>query len=213
MAKKKHNNGKNSKRTRSPQELWAINNYYKNKAKSNNGTSNKTKVDKLKANEKAVSSTNKNNNNKSSFKLPLKNGGHRWNIYRVSNVILNGRNDGDVHGGLVLDEENGNIMLAQVTHSDRKGKRNNLKIRNVDSTDVDKDGILNDSYIERRLIVSTKTKNGEEGIDIIALNKQMNDLEFTEDEKQKILDELSHLSTAEERYKKFLELAKKKGDT
>ena len=45
---------------------------------------------------------------KKEFKLPLNNGGRRWNIFRVSNKILNGRNDGDVHGGLVLDELNDN---------------------------------------------------------------------------------------------------------
>lgn len=42
----------------------------------------------------------------------------------------------------------------------------------------------------------------------------MNDLQFTEEEKRDILNELSHLSTAEERYNKFKELAsKKKNDT
>ena len=147
------------------------------------------------------------------FKLPLNNGGHRWNIYRVSNTVLNGKNDGDVHGGLVLDEENGNVMLAQVTHSARKGKRTNIPIRNIKSDDLDKDGNLKDSYIERRLIVSVTDKNGEKGIDIEKLNKQLNDLQFTETEKQAILDELSHLSTAEERYKLFKELAKRKGST
>lgn len=147
------------------------------------------------------------------FKLPLNNGGHRWNIYRVSNTVLNGKNDGDVHGGLVLDEENGNVMLAQVTHSPRKGKRTNISIRNIKSDDLDKDGNLKDSYIERRLIVSVTDKNGEKGIDIEKLNKQLNDLQFTETEKQAILNELSHLSTAEERYKLFKELAKRKGST
>lgn len=147
------------------------------------------------------------------FKLPLNNSGHRWNIYRVSNTVLNGKNDGDVHGGLVLDEENGNVMLAQVTHSARKGKRTNIPIRNIKSDDLDKDGNLKDSYIERRLIVSVTDKNGEKGIDIEKLNKQLNDLQFTETEKQAILDELSHLSTAEERYKLFKELAKRKGST
>ena len=63
---------------------------------------------------------------KKEFKLPLNNGGRRWNIFRVSNKILNGRNDGDVHGGLVLDELNDNYLLVQVTHSPKKGKRNNL---------------------------------------------------------------------------------------
>lgn len=154
-----------------------------------------------------------NKTSKPSFKLPLKNGEHRWNIYRVSNTVLNGKNDGDVHGGLVLDEENGNVMLAQVTHSPRKGKRNNIPIRNVKSTDLDKDGKLKESYIERRLIVSVTDKDGEKGIDIEKLNKQLNDLQFTEAEKQSILDELSHLSTAEERYELFKKLAKRKGGT
>lgn len=147
------------------------------------------------------------------FKLPLKNGGHRWNIFRVSNTVLNGKNDGDVHGGLVLDEENGNVMLAQVTHSSRKGKRNNIPIRNLKSDDLDKDGNLKNSYIERRLIVCTDFDDDKIGITINALKDQINDLQFTEAEKQAILDELSHLSTAEERYKLFLELAKRKGDT
>ncbi len=165
----------------------------------------------IRANYARMSAENKTS--KSPFKLPLKNGEHRWNIYRVSNTVLNGKNDGDVHGGLVLDEENGNVMLAQVTHSPRKGKRNNIPIRNIKSTDLDKDGKLKESYIERRLIVSVTDKDGEKGIDIEKLNKQLNDLQFTEAEKQRILDELSHLSTAEERYKLFKELAKRKGGT
>ena len=146
------------------------------------------------------------------FKLPLKNGGRRWNIYKVSNSILNGKQDGAVHGGLVLDEMNDNVMLAQLTHSSKKGKRNNLPIRNLDSTDLDKDGNLQKSYLERRLIVSTSRGGNEFGINISALNGQMNDLQFTEDEKQAILDELSHLSTAEERYQLFEKLAKEKAD-
>lgn len=150
---------------------------------------------------------------KTSFKLPLKNGCNRWNIFRVSNRVLNGKNDGDVHGGLVLDEENGNVMLAQVTHSMKKGKRNNIPIRNLDSTDLDKNGKLNKSYVERRLIVCTDFNDDKIGITLNALKGQMNDLQFTETEKQIILDELSHLSTAEERYKLFIELAKKKGGT
>lgn len=154
-----------------------------------------------------------NKTSKPSFKLPLKNGEHRWNIYRVSNTVLNGKNDGDVHGGLVLDEENGNVMLAQVTHSPRKGKRNNIPIRNIKSTDLDKDGKLKESYIERRLIVATDFSDEKIGITINALKDQMNDMQFTEAEKQSILDELSHLSTAEERYKLFKELAKRKGGT
>ena len=40
----------------------------------------------------------------------------------------------------------------------------------------------------------------------------MNDLQFTEDEKQAVLNELSHLSTAEERYQLFEKLAKEKAD-
>ena len=146
------------------------------------------------------------------FKLPLKDGGRRWNIYKVSNSILNGKQDGAVHGGLVLDEMNNNVMLAQLTHSFKKGKRNNLPIRNLDSTDLDKDGNLQKSYLERRLIVSTKRGGNEFGIDISALNGQMNDLQFTKKEKQAILDELSHLSTAEERYQLFEKLAKEKAD-
>ena len=149
---------------------------------------------------------------KKEFKLPLNNGGHRWNIFRVSNKILNGRNDGDVHGGLVLDELNDNCLLVQVTHSPKKGKRNNLQIRNLSSDDLDKDGNLRQSFLERRLIVSIDTKDGEQGIDYRALNRQMNDLQFTEKEKQTIIDELSHLSTAEEKYNKFVRLAKQKAE-
>lgn len=144
------------------------------------------------------------------FKLPLKNGGHRWNIFRVSNVVLNGKRDGDVHGGLVLDEENENVMLVEVTHSPKHGKRNNIQIRNLNSQDLDENGNLRESYLERRLIVSYKKGSTEEGIDLRALNRQLNDLQFTEEEKQTILDELSRLSTAEERYRKFLDFAKKK---
>lgn len=147
------------------------------------------------------------------FKIPLHNGGYRWNIYRVSDKILNGRQSGDVHGGLVIDESNNNVMLAEVTHSQKKGKRNNLPIRNLNSQDLDKDGTLRESYIERKLVVSIVDKAGEKGIDVKVLNKQMNDLQFTEAEKQKILEELSHLSTAEEKYKLFQKLAEKKNDT
>ena len=148
------------------------------------------------------------------FKLPLKEGGHRWNIYRVPNWVLNGKQDKNVHGGLVLDEENDNVMLVQVTHSSKKGKRNNLPIRNLVSTDKKQDSDeLRDSFLERRLIVSVDTVEGEKGIDIHSLQAQMNDLFFTDEEKRKIIEELSHLSTAEERYKKFQELAKNKNDT
>lgn len=149
---------------------------------------------------------------KKEFKLPLNNGGRRWNIFRVSNKILNGRNDGDVHGGLVLDELNDNYLLVQVTHSPKKGKRNNLQIRNLNSSDFDKNGNLRQSFLERRLIVSIDTRDGEQGIDVSKLNKQLNDLQFTENEKQAILNELSHLSTAREKYDKFITLAKKKAE-
>ena len=50
------------------------------------------------------------------------------------------------------------------------------------------------------------------GIDISALRGQMNDLNFTEEEKQEILVKLSNLSTAEERYQLFEKLAKEKAD-
>lgn len=162
---------------------------------------------RIAAQKKSSATTSKLQEN---FKLPLKNGGRRWNIFRVSNKILNGKNDGDVHGGLVLDELNDNYLLVQVTHSSKKGKRNNLQIRNLNSNDLDKNGNLKQSFLERRLVVSVDTKNGEQGIDVSKLNKQLNDLQFTEQEKQSILDELSNLSTAREKYDKFITLAKKK---
>lgn len=162
---------------------------------------------RIAAQKKSSATTSKSQEN---FKLPLKNGGRRWNIFRVSNKILNGKNDGDVHGGLVLDELNDNYLLVQVTHSSKKGKRNNLQIRNLNSNDLDKNGNLKQSFLERRLVVSVDTKNGEQGIDVSKLNKQLNDLQFTEQEKQSILDELSNLSTAREKYDKFITLAKKK---
>ena len=80
------------------------------------------------------------------------------------------------------------------------------------AVDLDKDGNLRQSFLERRLIVSIDTKDGEQGIDVSKLNKQLNDLQFTEEEKQAILDELSHLSTAREKYDKFITLAKKKSE-
>ena len=162
---------------------------------------------RIAAQKKSSATTSKS---QETFKLPLKNGGRRWNIFRVSNKILNGKNDGDVHGGLVLDELNDNYLLVQVTHSSKKGKRNNLQIRNLNSNDLDKNGNLKQSFLERRLVVSVDTKNGEQGIDVSKLNKQLNDLQFTEQEKQSILDELSNLSTAREKYDKFITLAKKK---
>lgn len=102
------------------------------------------------------------------------------------------------------------IANEKVTHSSKKGKRNNLQIRNLNSNDLDKNGNLKQSFLERRLVVSVDTKNGEQGIDVSKLNKQLNDLQFTEQEKQSILDELSNLSTAREKYDKFITLAKKK---
>lgn len=177
----------------------------------------------IKANYARIADKNKNSKivkgpkigNKTKFKLPLKNGGHRWNIYKVSNKILNGKHDGGVHGGLVIDEKNGNVLLVQVTHSSRNehNKRNNYQIRNLDSSDLDKDGNLRKSYIEKRLIVEYKTKGGLRSIGLDKLNGQMNDLNFDEDEKKIIIEALSNLSTAEERYTLFLENAKKKGDT
>ena len=116
-----------------------------------------------------------------------------------------------------MDELNDNCLLLQVTHSPKKGKRNNLQIRNLSSNDLDKDGNLRQSFLERRLIVSIDTKDGEQGIEDAKLKKQINDLKVTEEEKQAILDELSHLSTARDKYDKFITLAKikeeKKNDT
>ena len=151
---------------------------------------------------------------KQPFKLPLKDGGRRWNIYRVPNYILNGKQDGDVHGGLVLDELNDNVILVEVTHSEyKKRNRKNLPVRNLVSTDIDaKTGKLRNSYLEKRLIVSTESKGVARGIESTALITQMNDLQFTKEEKQRILDELSNLSTAEERYQLFEKLAKEKAD-
>ena len=145
------------------------------------------------------------------FKLPLKDGGRRWNIYRVPNYILNGKQDGDVHGGLVLDELNDNVMLVEVTHSARKGKRNNLPVRNLVSTDLE-DGKLRDSYIVKDIVVSVGKSGKLRGVDVSALKSKINDLDFSIDEKQRILDELSHLSTAKERYQLFEKLAKEKAD-
>ncbi len=148
--------------------------------------------------------------NSGRFKLPLKKGKHLWNVYRVSNSILNGKHDNDVHGGLVLDELNDKVLLVEVTHSKKNGKRNNMKIRNLRSGDLDENGVLRESYLRKKLIVSVNTVRGEEPIDVIALQRQMNDLNFTEQEKQSIIDELSNLSTAEGKYKKFVDLANKK---
>ncbi len=145
------------------------------------------------------------------FQLPLRNGGNRWNIFRVPNFILNGKNDNDVHGGLVLDEINNKVLLVEVTHSKKRQGRNTIDIRNLRSDDVDKDGNLRESHLVRRLVVSIETKNGEEAIDVSALKAQLNDLQFTEDEKREILAKLSNLSTAEDRYNRFVELASKKG--
>ena len=128
--------------------------------------------------------------------------------------ILNGKQDGNIHGGLVLDELNDNVVLVQVTHSEyKKRNRKNLPIRNLDSTDIDKrTGKLRNSYLEKRLVVSTKSKGVERGIENTVLGNQKNDLQFTEEEKQTILDELSNLSTAKEKYQLFEKLAKEKAD-
>ncbi|MDE6201548.1 MAG: hypothetical protein K2M47_06715 [Clostridiales bacterium] len=151
------------------------------------------------------------------FKLPLQDGGHCWNIYKVSNKILNGKQDNDVHGGLVLAEENDNVILVEVTHSPKHTKRNNIPIKNKVSTDKKKDpqtgeelDELQESYLRRKLVVSIETKNGVEGINVRALNNQMNDLQFTDEEKEEILNKLSHLSTAESQYILFKKLATKK---
>lgn len=144
------------------------------------------------------------------FKLPLVEGGHRWNIYKVPNFILNGKNDGGVHGGLVIDENNNNVLLVEVTHSPKHGKRNNCLIRNLKSDDLDENGQLKASYFKRGLIVSIQKKGGKEGIDVSALKKQMNDLNFTTEEKNRVLEELSNLGSAESKYKEFIELAKNK---
>lgn len=105
---------------------------------------------------------------------------------------------------------NDNYLLVQVTHSSKKGSRNNLEIRNLKSNDLDEKGNLRKSFLVRSLIVSIDTKDGERGIDYRALHRQMNDLKFTDEEKKTILDELSHLSTAKEKYSKFITLAQKK---
>lgn len=154
-----------------------------------------------------------NQRNTNTFKLPLKEGGHRWNIYRVPNFILNGKQDGNVHGGLVLDEDNNNVMLVEVTHSMYKKKnRKNLKIRNLNSNDLDKNGELKNSYLEKRLIVSVTSGGVEKGIEDSVLYTQLNDLNFSEEEKQRIIDELSNLTTAEDKYNLFKKLAKEKAN-
>ena len=149
---------------------------------------------------------------KPQFKLPLNNGGHIWNIYRVPNYILNGKQDGDVHGGLVLDELNDNVMLVEITHSAKKGKRNNIPVRNLDSKDLDEKGKLRDSYAVKDLVVSVGKNDKIIGIDISALKSKINDLNFTEKEKEEILTKLGNLSTAEERYRLFEKLAKENAD-
>lgn len=150
---------------------------------------------------------------KPKFQLPLKSGKRIWNIYKVPNRILNGCQDSGIHGGLVLDEENENVMLVEVTHSAKNGKRNNIPVRNLDSTDLDENGKPRDSYVKKKLVVSIAMQDGEQGVDIKALKAQMNDLQFTEEEKKAVLDQLSNLTTAEERYLLFKDLAQKKTDT
>ena len=138
-------------------------------------------------------------------KIPLRQGGHRWNIYRVSNYILNGKKDNDVHGGLVIDEINDNVILVEVTHSSRWGKRNNQSIRNINSKDVDENGVLRKSYFKKRLIIS---KNGK-AINISVLQKQNNDLNFSLEEIKGILNVINNLETTIEKYEEFIKLSKK----
>ena len=164
------------------------------------------------SNDKANNRDNEENK-KPSFKLPLKEGDHRWNIYRVPNFILNGKQDGNVHGGLVIDEKNDNVILVEVTHSSRNGKRNNFEIPNLVSTDLDEDGSLRKSYVRRDLIVSYKSTTGEKPISVVSLKGLINDKNLTVNEKEFILDSLNNLTTAEQRYLKFLSLAEKKDDT
>lgn len=152
---------KTKKRKRSRAELAMIRSYYAKRA-SQKQQSGQPKRDKQ-VQQEVVEPV------KRPFKLPLRNGGRRWNIYNVPNFILNGKHDGDIHGGLVLDEDNDNVMLVQVTHSSKKGSRNNIVIRNLDSKDLDENGNLKQSYIERRLIVTYKKGKAEEGIDVRAL--------------------------------------------
>lgn len=148
----------------------------------------------------AVSKKRKRQNKK----IPLKQGGHRWNIYRVSNYILNGKKDNDVHGGLVIDELNDNVILVEVTHSSRWGKRKNQLIRNINSNDIDDEGTLRKSYFKKRLIIS---KNGKT-INISVLKKKNNDLNFTIEEIKEILDIINNLETTIEKYEEFIKLAK-----
>lgn len=156
---------------------------------------------------------NNNNSNDNSFKLPLKSGEHTWNIYRVPNSILNGKQDNNVHGGLVLDEINNKVMLVEVTHQEyAKRNRKNLEIENKVSSDLNENGELRRSFLKKKLIMSVNRKGEEVGIDNFSLLKQLNDKEFTLEEKNYILTELSRLSTAEEKYKLFLKLVKEKAD-
>ena len=169
-----------------------------------------TKADKLRYYKSRKNNKNLTSQQRGFATLRVRTGGRRWNIYRVPNFILNGKSDNNVHGGLVLDENNNKVLLVEVTHSKRKGKRTNIAIRNLRSNDIDEKGNLRESYIVRRLVVSINTKDGEQGIDSSALNKQLNDLQFTEEERQFIINELSNLSTAETKYKKFIDLSNKK---
>lgn len=137
--------------------------------------------------------------------IPLRNGGHRWNIYRVSNYILNGKRDNDVHGGLVIEEINEKVILVEVTHSSRWGKRNNYKIRNINSKDISSENKLKDSYIKKHLVFS---KNGQ-AISVSVLKKQQNDLNFTIEEIKEILEMINSLDSTKEKYEQFKKFVKK----
>ena len=115
------------------------------------------------------------------------------------------KKDNDVHGGLVIDEINDNIILVEVTHSSRWGKRNNQSIRNINSKDVDENGVLRKSYFKKRLIIS---KNGK-AINISVLQKQNNDLNFSLEEVKEILNVINNLETTIEKYEEFIKLSKK----
>lgn len=148
---------------------------------------------------------------KKKFKLALKNGVHIWNIYRVPNIILNGKNDKGVHSALVLDEVNNIVLLVEITHSKKTHNKNNYPIRNLNSKDIDENGDLRESYIVKKVISSYKNKKTIiiNGINTSALKKQINDLYFTDWKKREILDILSDLTTLEEKYFEFIKLAEK----
>lgn len=115
--------------------------------------------------------------------IPLVSGKYEWNTYNVENRILHHDAEDGHHTTLVLLEYKGKLLLAEITHSSRGGRK--LQITNPVSTDTE------ESFIKRITVVSLNQRKTVP-IRISHLGIKRNDRYFSKEEKEKILKSLNN---------------------